>query len=128
MLTVLEAYSWPGNVRELENIIKRLALAASINGSISREHVCNVSEFKQLVGASAPLQSAVTQQRTVSRKLNCISAKTYEQRVCRYSEQLDQLRQLVDEAGNLAAAARLRIPRTTLRHRLVSLQNKCAAG
>jgi transcriptional regulator with PAS, ATPase and Fis domain len=129
VLTVLEAYSWPGNVRELENIIKRLALAASIDGSISREHVCNVSEFKQLVGASAPLQSAVTQQRTVSRKLNCISAKTYEQRVCRYSEQLDQLRQLVDEAGNLAAAARrLRIPRTTLRHRLVSLQNKCGAG
>ena len=80
-------------------------------------------------GASAPLQSAVTQQRTVSRKLNCISAKTYEQRVCRYSEQLDQLRQLVDEAGNLAAAARrLRIPRTTLRHRFVSLQNKCGAG
>lgn len=129
VLTVLEAYSWPGNVRELENIIKRLALAASIDGSISREHVCNVSEFKELVGASAPLQSAVTQQRTVSRKLNCISAKTYEQRVCRYSEQLDQLRQLVDEAGNLAAAARrLRIPRTTLRHRLVSLQNKCGAG
>jgi transcriptional regulator with PAS, ATPase and Fis domain len=129
VLNVLEAYTWPGNVRELENIIKRLALTASIEGSITIEHVRSVPEFEQIVRTAAPVQFAVAEQCTVSRKLNCISAKRYERTVCRCSDQLDQLRQLVDEAGNLAAAARrLKIPRTTLRHRLVSLQNKCGAG
>jgi transcriptional regulator with PAS, ATPase and Fis domain len=131
VLTVLEAYSWLGNVRELENIIKRLALSASIEGVITRAALHRVPEFDQFLSGSIPPTPGLTEQHQVSRKLNCMSGRRNEPGQCRcIEEKLNEYRSLVDEAGgNLAAAARrLKIPRTTLRKRIVSLQNKCKAG
>ncbi len=130
VLAVLEGYPWPGNVRELENIIKRLALSASIEGSITQEHLRRVPEFDQSANAGAHLTMA-PRKGHVSRKLNCISGRRNETLTCRCKvELLNEYQSLVDEVdGNLAEAARrLNIPRTTLRKRIVSLQNKCGAG
>ena len=129
VVAVLEAYSWPGNVRELENIIKRLALSASIEGGITRAHLHRVPEFDQLANETAPI--CLGEEHQVSRKLNRISGRRNEPPVCRCKEELlNEYQSLVDEVdGNLAEAARrLKIPRTTLRKRIVSLQNKCGAG
>jgi transcriptional regulator with PAS, ATPase and Fis domain len=129
VLAVLKAYSWPGNARELENIIKRLALSASLEGLITREHLHRVPEFDQLTNASVPI--CLEEERQVSRKINCISGRRNETPVCRCKEELlNEYQSLVDEVdGNLAEAARrLKSPRTTLRKRIVSLQNKCGVG
>lgn len=130
MLNVLEAYAWPGNVRELENIIKRLALGASIEGVITRAALHRVPEFDQYLNGSVPLTPRLTEEHQVSRKLNCMSGRKKELGLCRCTEQLDQYRQLLDDAGgNVAEAARrLKIPRTTLRKRIISLRNKCEAS
>ena len=126
---ILEAYSWPGNVRELENIIKRLALSASIEGVITRADLHRVPEFDQFANAGVPLSSGSPEQHQVSRKLNCMSVRKKEPGHCRCNDELDQYLQLIEQTGgNLAEAARqLKIPRTTLRKRMITLQSKCAS-
>jgi transcriptional regulator with PAS, ATPase and Fis domain len=129
VLDVLEAYSWPGNVRELENIIKRLALAASNEGTITKAHLTAVPEFRESISAQAASAAWTNSPEIVSRKLNCISGRKGAGN-CRCSEQLDRYQQLLDDAGgNVAAVARqLNIPRTTLRKRIISLQRRCEVG
>jgi transcriptional regulator with PAS, ATPase and Fis domain len=126
VLAVLEDYAWPGNVRELENIVKRLALTASIEGAIRSNHLRRISEFDQFLSDEVPCNSELSEQNQVSRKLNCLSGRR-NIGSCRCSEELVTYRQLVEEAhGNVAAVARrLNIPRTTLRHRMRSLSNRC---
>jgi transcriptional regulator with PAS, ATPase and Fis domain len=126
---ILEAYLWPGNVRELENIIKRLALCASKKGLIGGSDVQTVTEFDQLANAGVPVSVGCMEQHEVSRKLICMSVRTKELGRCRCNDELDQYRQLVEQVdGNLAEAARqLKIPRTTLRKRMITLQSKCAS-
>jgi transcriptional regulator with PAS, ATPase and Fis domain len=130
VLAVLEAYSWPGNVRELENIIKRLALNASSQGVITEQHLLRVSELEEFVDKSAFDVLSSEEPNEVSRKLNCLSGKGKQRGLCRCSEELDQYQQLLDEThGNVAfVARRLKIPRTTLRNRMILLRNKCEAG
>jgi transcriptional regulator with PAS, ATPase and Fis domain len=130
VLAVLEAYSWPGNVRELENIIKRLALNASSQGVITEEHLLRVSELEEFVDRSAFDVPSSEEPNQVSRKLNCLSGRKKQRGLCRCSKELEQYQQLIDEAhGNLASVARrLKIPRTTLRNRMILLRNKCEAG
>ena len=124
MLAALESYSWPGNVRELENIIKRLALSASEDGAITEPDLQKVPELEDVRLARLPA-IGLSQ---VSRKLNCISRRTDSKPF--QNEQLNQYRELLDKTGgNLAEAARrLNIKRTTLRKRIISLQEKCASG
>ena len=57
-----------------------------------------------------------------------MSGKRQELGRCRCVDQLEEYRELPDEAeGNMAAVARqLKIPRTTLRHRLIALRRKCS--
>ena len=126
VMAVLETYSWPGNVRELENIIKRLALTASNDGVITAADLHGVSEFDQFGNAGAALKVGSIHH-PVPRKLNCVSGRKKEPGHCRCHEQLNHYQQLVDHAdGNLTAAAReLKIPRTTLRKRILSLQKRC---
>lgn len=129
VLNVLETYAWPGNVRELENIIKRLALSASVEGVITTKHLHRVPEFDLPANPNVALLLNRAEQHSVSRKLNCMSGQRKRSDLCK-REQLDDYRRLLAEAGgNLAEAARrLNIPRTTLRKRIISLQNKCEAG
>ncbi|HEY6803706.1 MAG TPA: sigma-54 dependent transcriptional regulator [Pyrinomonadaceae bacterium] len=126
VIAVLEDYAWPGNVRELENIVKRLALTASIEGAIKTIHLRRIAEFVQLLSDEVPCNSDPIEQNQVSRKLNCLSRR---KRIgsCPCNEELITYQQLVEEArGNVAAVARrLNIPRTTLRHRMMSLSNRC---
>ena len=124
VLAALETYSWPGNVRELENIIKRLALSASEDGAITEADLQTVPELADLRIA----RQSVIGLSQVSRKLNCISRRKDSKQF--QNEQLNQYRELLDKTGgNLTEAARrLNIKRTTLRKRIISLQEKCAAG
>jgi two-component system, NtrC family, response regulator AtoC len=126
VLAVLEAYSWPGNVRELENIIKRLSLSASHHGVITAADLEMVPELEQVRLAKLPV-IGLSQ---ISRKLNCISRIRKDSQLCRHNEQLNEYRQLLDETGgNLTEAARrLKVPRTTLRKRILSLQKKCVVS
>jgi transcriptional regulator with PAS, ATPase and Fis domain len=131
VLAVLQTYSWPGNVRELENIIKRLALSASIEGIITKEHLERVREFDQIADESTQHATALEGGNQVARKLNCISGRRNDGVPCRCKESmLNEYQNLVNEVdGNLAEAARrLNIPRTTLRKRIVSLRIKCRAS
>jgi len=128
VLAALETYSWPGNVRELENIIKRLAVsAASEAGSITASHLGRVPELLESMEATSFADDADGHYE-VTRKANCMSGKNQERARCRCVE-FEEYRQLLDQAdGNLAAVARLlKIPRTTLRHRLIALRRKCSA-
>ena len=124
VLALLEAYSWPGNVRELENIMKRLSLSASMSGVITAEDFQSLSEFRDIVRVeSRPTRITMV---SPTRKLNRISGRK-EAQTCRCTERLNQYQEVLDgKGGNLAAAAReLKIPRTTLRKRLIALQNRC---
>jgi len=124
VLALLEAYSWPGNVRELENIMKRLSLSASMSGVITAEDFQSLSEFRDIVRVeSRPTRITMV---SPTRKLNRISGRK-EAQTCRCTKRLNQYQEVLDgKGGNLAAAAReLKIPRTTLRKRLIALQNRC---
>jgi two-component system response regulator HydG len=127
VLAALKRYSWPGNVRELENIIKRLAVsAASEAGSITGSLLPRVPELHESMEATSFGDDADGHYE-VTRKANCMSGKNQERGRCRCVE-FEEYRQLLDQAdGNLAAVARhLKIPRTTLRHRLIALRRKCS--
>ena len=127
-LAILKAYSWPGNVRELENIIKRLALLVGDEGIITEADVRSVPELNELAKSSALYCVGSTQQDHGSRSFNYLSTSREYKGRCRCNEELDLYRRLVDQAdGNLAAAARqLNVPRTTLRHRMRTLESRCA--
>ena len=127
VLAALEGYSWPGNVRELENIIKRLAVsAASDAGSITGSLLRRVPELHESIEAPS-FGEGEDGHYELTRKANCMSGKNQERGPCRCVE-FEEYRQLLDQAdGNLAAVARqLKIPRTTLRHRLIALRRKCS--
>lgn len=128
VLDVLGKYSWPGNVRELENIIKRLAVSAAEGaGAITSSLLQRVPELRECLEVTASVDHSSDGYSEVTRKANCISGKKQELGRCRCVDQLEEYRQLLDQAdGNLAAVARqLKIPRTTLRHRLIALRRKC---
>ncbi len=127
VLAALERYSWPGNVRELENIIKRLSVsAASEAGSITGSLLRRVPELHESMEATS-FRDDADGLYEVTRKANCMSGKNQERGQCRCAE-FEEYRQLLNQAdGNLAAVARqLKIPRTTLRHRLIALRRKCS--
>ena len=127
VLAALKMYSWPGNVRELENIIKRLAVsAASEAGSITASLLRRVPERLECMEAPSFADDADGYYE-VTRKANCMSDKNQERGRCRCVE-FEEYRQMLDQAdGNLAAVARqLKIPRTTLRHRLIALRRRCS--
>jgi transcriptional regulator with PAS, ATPase and Fis domain len=129
VVTELEDYPWPGNVRELENIIKRLAVGASSDGGIiTSSHLRGVPELRESILSFSTPGARLGEQREITRKANCMSGKNQERGRCRCVDQFEQYRQLLDQAeGNLAAVARqLKIPRTTLRHRLIALRKKCS--
>ncbi len=126
VLAMLEAYVWPGNVRELENFIKRLSVRAWEEGIITEAHARSIPELDQLGKWSASHSADLNEQHQVSQKDNYLSTRGKDQSHCRCSEELALYRRRVDEAdGNLAEAARrLKIPRTTLRKRMITLQQK----
>ncbi len=128
VLAILKAYSWPGNVRELENIIKRLALRVAEEGIITEADVCSVPELNELAKSRALYCVESTKKRQLSRPFNYLSTSGEYQCRCRCSQELDLYRRRVDQAGgNLAEAARqLNVPRTTLRHRMMTLKSRCA--
>jgi len=129
VLVALQSYSWPGNVRELENIIKRLALsAANESGAITSSLLRTVPELRESVDLTSSFEDRSDRHNEVTRKANCISGKSKDSGRCRCGvDQLGEYRLLLEEAqGNLAAVARqLKIPRTTLRSRLMALRRKC---
>ena len=129
VLAALQSYSWPGNVRELENIIKRLAVSATYeDGAINDSFLRRVPELRECLGATAVIEVVSNGLSEITRKANCISGKSKDSGRCRCGvDQLGEYRQLLEEAqGNLAAVARqLKIPRTTLRSRLIALRRKC---
>ena len=129
VLAALETYSWPGNVRELENIIKRLAVsAAHETGTITSSLLQRVPELRECLEVAESVDDSSDERYEVSRKANCMSGKKQELGRCRCVDRFEEYRQLLDQAeGNLAAVARqLKIPRTTLRHRLIALRRKCS--
>jgi len=128
VLATLEAYSWPGNVRELENMIKRLALLVGDEGIITEVDVRSVPELNELAKSKALYCVGSKKQRHGSHPLNYLAMSREHQGRCRCNEELDLYRRFVDQAGgNLAAAARqLNVPRTTLRHRMRTLESRCA--
>jgi transcriptional regulator with GAF, ATPase, and Fis domain len=124
VLGVLEAYKWPGNVRELENIIKRVCINASAVGVITAEDFRLFSEFRDIFREEP--QPSIIPIVSPLRKLNHVSG-TKEPQSCRCTERLNQYQEVLDgTGGNLSAAARrLKIPRTTLRKRLIALHKRC---
>jgi DNA-binding NtrC family response regulator len=116
-------------VRELENIIKRLAVSATYeDGAINDSLLRRVPELRECLGATAVIEVVSNGLSEITRKANCISGKSKDSGRCRCGvDQLGEYRQLLEEAqGNLAAVARqLKIPRTTLRSRLIALRRKC---
>ena len=128
VLAILKSDSWPGNVRELENIIKRLALRVAEEGIITEADVCSVPELNELAKSRALYCVESTKQRQASRPFNYLSTSGEYQCRCRCSAELDLYRRLVVQAdGNLAEAARqLKVPCTTLRHRMMTLKSRCA--
>ncbi len=128
VLAILEAYSWPGNVRELENVIKRLALRVEEKGIITEADVRSIPELNQLTKYRALHCVESLDQNQVAKPLKCVSTTGKDQSRCRCNEELDLYRRRVEQAGGkLAEAARqLKIPRTTLRKRMITLQSKCA--
>ena len=126
---VLQTYSWPGNVRELENIIKRLAVSAAYEaGTITSSLLQRVPELRECLEVAESVDDSLDERYEVTRKANCMSGKKQEHGRCRCIDRFEEYRQLLDQAeGNLAAVARqLKIPRTTLRHRLIALRRKCS--
>jgi DNA-binding NtrC family response regulator len=129
VLEALGKYSWPGNVRELENIIKRLAVsAAGEAGEITSSLLRRVPELNESINVTSSFEDRSVEHYEITRKANCMSGKNKDSSRCRCVDQLEEYRHLLDQAeGNLAAVARqLRIPRTTLRNRLITLRKKCS--
>ena len=128
VLAALGKYSWPGNVRELENIIKRLSVSAiNEGGAITSSLLRRVPELRDSFDVTLSFQDRSVEQYEITRKANCMSGKNRDSGRCRCVDLLEEYRQLLDQAeGNLAEVARqLKIPRTTLRHRLIALRRKC---
>ena len=128
VLATLQTYAWPGNVRELQNIIKRLAVsAAHETGAITSSLLQRVPELREVLEGTASVDDSSDRHYEVIRKANCMSGKKQEMGRCRCVDQLEEYRQLLDQAeGNVAAVARqLKIPRTTLHDRLIALRRKC---
>jgi len=128
VLAILETYSWPGNVRELENVIKRLALRVAEEGIITEADARRVPELNQLTKYRALQSVESPEQNQVFKLFKCVDSRGDDQCRCRCNEELDLYRRRVEQAGGkLAEAARqLKIPRTTLRKRMITLQSKCA--
>ncbi len=129
VLAILKAYSWPGNVRELENIIKRLALLVGDEGIITEADVRSVPELNEPAKSRSLYCVQSTKQHQLSRPFNYPTTSGQYQCQCRCSQELDLYRRFVNQAdGNLAEAARqLNVPRTTLRHRMRTLNSRCAS-
>jgi transcriptional regulator with AAA-type ATPase domain/tetratricopeptide (TPR) repeat protein len=95
----LRAYAWPGNVRELSNAMERVTLLAE--GTLVTAATLALPEPRVVAGESTPAERAPLKEAVWSLEHQ------------RLVEALDQ------EGGNLTrAAARLGIPRNTLRYRL----------
>jgi transcriptional regulator with PAS, ATPase and Fis domain len=129
VLEVLESYPWPGNVRELENVIKRMALYSSNEGSLSLESLAHVPELHQTIDTDPLINISEPQLPILARKLNFISKKS-SNGYCNCTDRLNLFSEVInDVGGNIAKAARqLNIPRTTFRKQLASLKKRCPSG
>ncbi len=130
VLAHLKAYSWPGNVRELENIINRLATKLGEQGVLSGPDLLNDPELNQRnLNSLHDVESPAQPQRRHSSQIESTSGKVQSlgHCQCRARKELNRYIRLVEEVnGNIAEVARrLKIPRTTLQNRLISLRNKC---
>ena len=95
----LVAYSWPGNVRELANVMERVAL---------------LSDVEQVTAASLHLPRVARTSAPASRSAERIDDQMASLERGRIEEALRA------EGGNISrAAARLGLPRNTLRYRMV---------
>lgn len=94
-LKCLAEHAWPGNVRELKNIVERLALVSE-DETIDRDAIVEI----------LPRALLENTRENASRSL--------------YSQEVDLIRQALDDAGgNVSKAARsLGITRNTLRYRM----------
>ena len=104
LLERLSAHSWPGNVRELLNLLERLTVlhaGATLDGS----HAARLLEEVDRARSETPSQSTPRTEDSETEMRTEIAAA------------------LARSAGNVAGAARyLRIPRSTLRHRMRRLE------
>ena len=113
-LAALEQYPWPGNVRELENCVERLVVLVENGQKISMDvlplQIRAASDGAGMLSAPSPAAGvAIVDNRSLPEMV-----ESYEKRLL-----ADTMRRC---GGNQSEAAkRLKIPRQTLRNRLLKL-------
>jgi two-component system, response regulator FlrC len=111
-LAKLAAHPWPGNVRELENVIRRAALLAGDEQSITAAHIVFDHAVRPAVSNAAPVAS-----------LSVIDGGRNLSAIVRQSEAQVIVEALDRHKGNrLATARELGISERTLRYRLASIR------
>ncbi len=108
-LAQLVSYRWPGNVRELRNVIERLVMMRSGNGTISGEEVRNVLPKQQDTPEPVEwshLSLEEVEQRHIQRVLNaCDGNKTQAAKILRidYKTLLSKLKKLGSDGRHHAS-------------------------